>query len=143
MYSVCKEFSFDAAHRLHSLEYVSKCKNLHGHKYFITLRLYNDKLNECDMILDFTHFKLFQKFLDDQLDHSILISEDDQQLLDIAKQLDNRYFVFKGCKLTTSENIAKYLFEIAKTFYFGLTTEIEVTVHETPKNFASFRGDSK
>jgi len=138
-YSVCKEFSFDAAHRLHALTYESKCVNLHGHKYFISLRLFRKELNEGGMIIDFKHFGLFEDYIDDNFDHATIIAEDDMQLRSVCMTLNTRFTTIPF-DLTTSENIAKHLFNIAKEYYSDLCDEIEIKVNETPKNYASFRG---
>lgn len=139
MYSVCKEFSFDAAHRLFNLSYESKCKNLHGHKYFVTIKLFVEDLNCDGMVIDFTHFKAFQTWVDNFLDHSVLIAEPDRELLEMCKKLDTAYYIIPYEK-TTSENLAKFFFREVKDLYGEVCKEIEITVHETPKNYASYKG---
>ena len=139
MYSVCKEFSFDAAHRLHNLSYESKCKNLHGHKYFISLRLFRKELNEGGMIIDFKHFGLFEDYIDNNFDHATIIAQDDMQLRTACATLNTLHTTIPF-DLTTSENIAKHLFDVAKGYYNNLCDEIEIKVNETPKNYASFKG---
>jgi 6-pyruvoyltetrahydropterin/6-carboxytetrahydropterin synthase len=136
MYSVCKEFSFDAAHRLHLLPYDSKCKNVHGHKYFITLRLFSEKLNN-GMIIDFTHFKEFSEWIDYSLDHSMLIAENDTELVKFCENLKTKYTIVP-CEMTTSENLARYIQGEANKLYGQLCESIEVIVYETPKNYASY-----
>lgn len=54
-----------AAHRL-SLSYPSKCEQLHGHNWIITVYCQSETLNNDGMVVDFTHIKQVVK---DQLDH--------------------------------------------------------------------------
>jgi 6-pyruvoyltetrahydropterin/6-carboxytetrahydropterin synthase len=142
MYSICKEFSFDAAHRLYNLSYASKCQNIHGHRYHITVELFVGNLNKDSMVIDFTHFKIFSDWIDNFVDHSMLIACDDNELLEMCKKINTRYIVIPYEK-TTSENLAKFFFEEIKILYGNLCKEIKITVHETPKNYASYTGKSK
>ncbi|MEG0948962.1 MAG: 6-carboxytetrahydropterin synthase QueD [Bacteroidales bacterium] len=65
MYTVIKRMEISAAHRL-SLSYPSKCEQLHGHNWIITVYCQSETLNNDGMVVDFTHIKQVVK---DQLDH--------------------------------------------------------------------------
>ena len=54
-----------ASHSL-SLSYESKCTNLHGHNWVITVYCKSEKLNADGMVCDFTHIK---ELLKEKLDH--------------------------------------------------------------------------
>ncbi len=142
MYSICKEFSFDAAHRLYNLSYDSKCKNVHGHKYYMNVEMFAQNLNDDSMVIDFTHFKTFSDWIDNFVDHSMLIASGDNELLEMSVKLNTRYIVIPY-PLTSSENLAKFFFEEIKLLYGNLCEEIKITVHETPKNYASYMGKTK
>lgn len=68
MYYVKKRFEISAAHRL-DLGYESKCTNIHGHNWWITVECRSKELNENGMVTDFTHIKEIVK---KKLDHSLL-----------------------------------------------------------------------
>lgn len=68
MFYVRKRFEISAAHRL-DLCYESKCTNLHGHNWILTVECKAEQLNENGMVTDFTHIK---EFLMGKLDHSVL-----------------------------------------------------------------------
>ena len=68
MYYVEKRLEISAAHRL-NLSYESKCENLHGHNWIITVYCKSETLNEDGMVMDFTHIK---KNITDKLDHKNL-----------------------------------------------------------------------
>lgn len=54
-----------AAHSL-NLSYRSKCENLHGHNWIVTVYCRSKELNADGMVIDFTHIK---KIVKDRLDH--------------------------------------------------------------------------
>ena len=56
------------AHNL-KLPYESKCSNIHGHNWIVTVYCKSECLNEVGMVCDFTHIK---KQIHDQLDHKYL-----------------------------------------------------------------------
>ncbi len=68
MYEVIKKLEISAAHKL-SLDYESKCSNLHGHNWLVTVYLRSEKLNRNGMIMDFTEIK---KKISDKLDHKVI-----------------------------------------------------------------------
>ena len=68
MYFVKKRFEISAAHRL-DLSYESKCTNVHGHNWIITVECRAKELNEEGMVTDFTHIK---QMVMEKLDHSLI-----------------------------------------------------------------------
>ena len=95
MYYVSKRMEIAGAHNL-TLNYTSKCENLHGHNWIITVHCKSQKLNENGMVEDFAHIK--QK-IHDKLDHQYIneIIEDNPTAEHIAKwicdQIDTCYKV--------------------------------------------------
>lgn len=68
MYTVIKRLEISAAHQL-SLSYDSKCCNLHGHNWIITVYCRSKELNADGMVTDFSWIK---KVVKDQLDHKVI-----------------------------------------------------------------------
>lgn len=68
MYYIQKTFEISASHRL-NLSYDSKCSNLHGHNWIITVYCKAEKLNADGMVIDFTEIK---RRIHDVLDHANL-----------------------------------------------------------------------
>jgi len=83
MYRVTKRLEVAGAHQL-CLDYESKCQNLHGHNWIITVTCQSETLNSNGMVIDFTEISKIAK----RLDHA--------NLNEILKQ-------------PTAENIAKWL----------------------------------
>lgn len=68
MYTVIKRMEISASHRL-QLSYPSKCENLHGHNWIITVYCRSRELNADGMVIDFSHIK---KIVKKRLDHQNL-----------------------------------------------------------------------
>lgn len=68
MYTVTKRMEIAGAHNL-KLSYKSKCENIHGHNWVITVTLQSEELNSDGMVMDFSHIK---KEIHDKLDHSYI-----------------------------------------------------------------------
>ena len=68
MYYIKKTIEVAACHRL-ELSYPSKCTNLHGHNWIITIYCKTRKLNADGMVCDFTHVK---EMIHGKLDHANL-----------------------------------------------------------------------
>ena len=68
MYFIKKRFEISAAHRL-ELNYESKCTNIHGHNWIITVECRVKELNENGMVTDFT---LIKNLVMERLDHSFI-----------------------------------------------------------------------
>ena len=108
MYRIKKRLEISGSHKL-NLNYESKCSNLHGHNWIITVYLKSETLDENGMVEDFTHIK---KKIHDRLDHKNL----------------NDVFNFNP----TAENIAAWICEeLGERCY-------KVEVQESEGNIASY-----
>lgn len=126
MFSISKEFRFEAAHRLvHGYE--GLCANNHGHSFVVTVFLKSSKLDSVGMVRDFKDVKILKKWVDDHLDHSTIISDSD----DVFHQwlIDNkqRHVVLDGNP--TSERLCKMLYQRAQIL--GLKEVYAVEINET------------
>lgn len=93
MYYVKKRLEISAAHRL-SLSYESKCTELHGHNWIVSVECKSETLNKDGMVTDFTHVK---EMVQKRLDHAVL----------------NDIFPFNP----TAENIAKWIVDTVPNAY--------------------------
>ena len=112
MYTITKRLEISAAHRL-NLSYESKCEQLHGHNWIITIHCKAKELNADGMVVDFTHIK---RMVHDRLDHCNL----------------NEVLPFNP----TAENIARWICEQIPTCY-------KVEVQESEHNTASYEVDEE
>ena len=134
MYQVSKSISFCYGHRL--LNYDGKCKHLHGHNGVAEIALKSEKLDHRGMVIDFSDIKnIVGKFINDQLDHKILLNQNDP-LLPSLKQLGEQHFVMS--ENPTAENIAKVIYQ------FGVDKGLpilSVKLWETETSFATYSAE--
>lgn len=112
MYYVSKKMEIAACHQL-KLSYESKCANLHGHNWVITVYCKTKELNADGMVMDFKHIK--QK-IHGYLDHGNL----------------NELLPFNP----TAENIAKWIVSQFPECY-------KAKVQESEGNIAVYCDDDK
>ena len=110
MFYIQKSMEISAAHRL-NLSYESKCQNLHGHNWHVTIYCKAKELNQDGMVCDFTHIK---KAIHEKLDHQYL----------------NDILPFNP----TAENMARWMCEQIPTCY-------KVSVQESDGNIATYEKD--
>lgn len=110
MYTVIKRLEISASHSL-KLSYQSKCENLHGHNWIITVYCRSKELNADGMVIDFTHIK-----------DAVTAKLDHQNLNDVLS--------FN----TTAENMAKWICDQIPTCF-------KVEVQESESNIAVYEKD--
>lgn len=137
MYTVSKDFTFEAAHALDRAQNSPLCQRTHGHSYKVTLALTVDELNDEDMVLDFVVLSKIFMPLQATFDHSFIE----------LRLLDNLGVVEPVN--TTAENIAVgiwlYMVTHLKHYIEKHNDNIrrfrffEVVVRETGKCAASYK----
>lgn len=110
MYYIEKRIEVSASHQL-ALDYDSKCSQLHGHNWIITIFCKAKELDQNGMVVDFTEIK---RRIKNRLDH--------QNLNDVLP--------FNP----TAENIARWCVEQIDSCY-------KATVQESEGNLATFELD--
>jgi 6-pyruvoyltetrahydropterin/6-carboxytetrahydropterin synthase len=131
MYRVSREIEFCYGHRL--LNYDGKCKHLHGHNGRAVVVLEAPSLDARGMLVDFVEIKRkVQRWIDDTLDHNMLLCRDDP-ILPVLQAQGERVFVMD--ENPTAENIARLIYEHARGE--GLPV-VEVTLWETEKCHAAY-----
>ena len=111
MYYVSKRMEIAGAHKL-TLDYESKCQNLHGHNWIITVHCKSKELNKNGMVVDFAKIK---EKIHGYLDHGYL----------------NELLPFNP----TAENIAKWVCDNILTCY-------KVEVQESEGNMAIYEEEN-
>ncbi|GIG57165.1 6-carboxy-5,6,7,8-tetrahydropterin synthase [Longispora fulva] len=120
MYTISKEFRFEAAHRLTSLPPEHQCSRPHGHSYRVRVELGSEELTGPGFVADFGELAFFGSYLAAAFDHRDL----------------NTVLSFEP----TSERLAKYLagwfIDAAPPHLDGLLRS--VTVMETATSSATY-----
>ena len=120
MYKITAKTSFAAAHRLR--EYEGACENLHGHNWLVKATIGAEELDNLGMVYD---FKLLKKDLNeimDLFDHQFI-----NQVPPFDKELN-----------PTSENIARYIFELLSKKLPARLRVVSVEVGESEKYAAIY-----
>ncbi|MDR2586375.1 MAG: 6-carboxytetrahydropterin synthase QueD [Prevotellaceae bacterium] len=107
MYTIEKRLEISASHSL-TLDYESKCQDLHGHNWVIMVYCRSRTLNDNGMVIDFTEIK---RHIHDRIDHKNL----------------NEVLPFNP----TAENIAKWICDEIPLCY-------KVEVQESEGNIAIY-----
>jgi 6-pyruvoyltetrahydropterin/6-carboxytetrahydropterin synthase len=131
MFHLTQELAFCYGHRL--LGHPGKCARLHGHnaRAFVTLR--SETLDAQGMVDFDTVLRRMRSFVEEQLDHQLLLEEHDP-LVPMLRAMNEP---FRAVRFRpTAENLARILFEHAESA--GLPV-IEVRLEEQPGSVATFR----
>jgi 6-pyruvoyltetrahydropterin/6-carboxytetrahydropterin synthase len=70
MYTICKDFTFAAAHAIRG--HTGGCENLHGHNYRVRVHLRARSLDKLGMVLDFADLKAIMQEILGPFDHRLL-----------------------------------------------------------------------
>lgn len=119
MYRVSKRMEIAGAHRL-SLDYESKCSNIHGHNWIVTVYCEAEKLNENGMVVD---FKKVKEAVSDRLDHKYINDE-----LKLCGEEMN----------PTAENMAFWIANVVDAILPLESKCYKVTVQESEGNIAEW-----
>ncbi|XP_012234853.1 6-pyruvoyl tetrahydrobiopterin synthase isoform X1 [Linepithema humile] len=105
-----------------------KCNNVwgHGHNYTVEVTVRGPVHPLTGMVMDLNDLKNYiRKVVMDQMDH---------------KNIDKQVDYFKNT-ISTTENLAIYIFEELKRQMANPELLYEVKIHETDKNVMTFRGE--
>jgi len=137
MFRIEKRFTFPMGHRLS--KHRGRCFSMHGHNFIVLIGVKAEKLNEDDMIIDFSNLKALVGGFLDGLDHCLLLNETDAEL---GKQLEDM-----GMRVITvdhdptaeklSEEIYKSIDDALKKMYPEVQMDY-VTVFENENSKATY-----
>ncbi|HVG71134.1 MAG TPA: 6-carboxytetrahydropterin synthase [Vicinamibacterales bacterium] len=131
MYSVTKRIEFCYGHRL--MDYDGVCRHPHGHNAIVEIDIKAERLDDRNMVADFTDIKRVVKgWIDRELDHKMILREDDP-LAQALRQLGEPMYLLDSNP--TVERIAQLIFDMSREQ--GLPVS-RVTVWETPTSWATY-----
>jgi len=69
MWTISKEFKFDASHQLEGMPAEHPCGRLHGHSYTVIIELASPELDSHGFVLDYGELSVIKQYIDEHLDH--------------------------------------------------------------------------
>jgi 6-pyruvoyltetrahydropterin/6-carboxytetrahydropterin synthase len=139
MYYIEKRFTLPIGHRLS--KHHGRCFSIHGHNFTVLVGVKAQKLNENDMVIDFSDLKAVVMGFLDNLDHCLLLNKNkDQDLLDTLEQMKMRVtgVDFDPTAERLSREIAFAIDDALKRLYPEVTLDY-VTVFENENSKATFK----
>ena len=109
--------SFASCHRISN--HKGKCHNLHGHNYKYEIGFSYDTDNtvfsECNYAIDFGEIKkVYQHWIDLFFDHSVIVNENDTDVIELAKKINDPTRVLLSKGDPSVEVISQMLFALCK-----------------------------
>lgn len=141
MFYLKRKFTFAGGHRLSKHD--GRCFSLHGHNYDVWVTVKSPKLDENDMVMDFSELKKRVDPFIDEFDHCLVVNQCDQDLLDPLRKKGMRVMVI-GDFDPTAEAMAAQLFTRLNDIFTRTYRNIEVhevEIFENDKSSAIYRED--
>ena len=111
---ISRKGNFDSGHRV--MNERMKCFNVHGHTYLYELTFAFNNMEEIGYAIDFKEIKrVFCQWIDDILDHGMLLNPQDYELINVTGKLGSKLWLMslngehEYCNPSV-ENIAKEVF---------------------------------
>ena len=115
-----RKYTFQAARKLTKIDKDHICANLHGHTFYVTIKIQGPLNSENDFVMDFFDIdKIFNKSIFEKLDH---------------KYLNN----IEGLSSPTTEKLAQWIWN---NLIHNLNLLYEVSVFENDLYGCTYRGD--
>lgn len=139
MFYIEKRFTLPIGHRLS--KHKGRCFSIHGHNFTILIGVKASKLNENDMVIDFSDLKAVVSGFLDNLDHCLLLNKNkDEELLELLQKMNMRTtgVDFDPTAERLSHEIYKYVKITLEKMYKDVLMDY-VTVFENENSKATYR----
>ena len=127
------------AHRQHRHD--GHCSYVHGHNWDISVTFACDKTDENGFVVDFGKLKFLKKWIDENLDHSCVFSEDDplrEKLVGAAPEAWKIYLVQRCSCEGLAEHLCGVFNDMVAEATGGRASVVAVEVSEDSKNTARY-----
>jgi 6-pyruvoyltetrahydropterin/6-carboxytetrahydropterin synthase len=125
-YELNKDMHFAAAHFIPH-EDAGKCRNVHGHTYFVNITVAGDELNQSGFLVNFQDLK---KIVHSRYDHTII----NDQTEDFNDSNSDQFPTTEVIARTIWENIERHLITLSNK-----PKCLQVLVRETPTSYVVYR----
>lgn len=140
MYRIEKRFTLPIGHRLS--KHKGRCFSFHGHNFTILVGVKSNRLDDNDMVIDFSNLNSIVNSYLDGLDHCTLLNITDKEIGNQLKELGSR-ILFMGHDPTAeilSERIYKSVKAMLEPAYPNIMMDY-VTVYENENSKATYSED--
>lgn len=97
-------------HRLSKLKN-SLCQNVHGHNFILEVTVKSEKLNQNDMVIDFSDLKRLVNSIIDTWDHGMFLNQNDELVNTKVTEYCKIHYTDND---PTAEVLCKFLFDVCK-----------------------------
>jgi 6-pyruvoyltetrahydropterin/6-carboxytetrahydropterin synthase len=129
-YELNKDMQLAAAHYIPHEE-AGKCRNVHGHTYFINVTIAGDELDDSGFLVNFGRIK---ELIHNRFDHTLM-----NDAKDLFNEEDSNFF-------PTTEVVARTIYEIIQADLEQRPNKpqcVQVFVRETPTSYVVFKPKKK
>lgn len=143
MFEIELRHNFETAHRLSTDASPEKCRSIHGHSWWVTVRIEGDALDDDGILVEFGAFKsAWRRWLDDTLDHHLVLASKDP-LVPILRDFDATLRVCLLDENPTTEVLARHIARHSQRILTSLGSHVRARVarvylQETRVNAATF-----
>lgn len=135
---ITKEFKFEMAHALDYHE--GKCKNIHGHSYTLSVRVFGtpieEKCSENGMVMDFSVLKdIVETNIIKKIDHALMLQKDSPYLKNLEL---NDMLIYKVDFQPTCENMLEYFSVIIRKHLPSGVMLHSLFLRETPTSYCEW-----
>lgn len=136
---ITKEFKFEMAHALDYHE--GKCKNIHGHSYTLSVRIFGplirENISKNGMVMDFSDLKrIVNNYIIDDLDHALMLHKD-SSYVQIAKINKDQKLKLVDYQPTCENMLVNFSTIIRKHLPNGVMLH-SLYIRETPTSYAEW-----
>ena len=132
MYLIGRTYTFSAAH---TIQGHPRCGQMHGHNYKVLVKVRGNELDKNHMVLDFADLDKVVKPILEPMDHMYLAYIEDPKQIEL--HISEVFHLLAPA--STAECLARYIYEaIVHTLVVEFNYDVEVTIWETDKSFATY-----
>ena len=130
------------AHRQH--QHDGHCRFVHGHSWSIRLTFAATQLDAHGFVVDFGKLKYLQAWIDEHLDHAIMLAEDDdagRAMVDHQPELFKPFWVEHASCEGLTHAVRDAFVELVKQHEGDRVTITAVEVWEDPRNMTRYEAN--
>jgi len=116
------------------MNHPGKCRHLHGHSVKVAVTVTTDRLDDQDMVCDFSDLRqVVTDYVQGALDHNLLLHEADP-LVPVLRELGERFLALPDHP--TAEVLARLIYHHVRAQGYAVA---DVSLWETDSNCARYR----